>query len=125
MIKQSRKFLMTLNNPTEKGFDIDICLEKALSLKGLQYACLAMEIGAKEQTPHIHMFVYYQNPKSWDTMKKLIPKADLECCRGSCADNRNYVFKLGKWIETEKGTTYQNIRMSTEEDFLGSIPKFV
>lgn len=105
MIKQSRKFLMTLNNPAEKGFDIDACLEKALSLKGLQYACLAMEIGAKEQTPHIHMFVYYQNPKSWDTMKKLIPKADWECCRGTCRQNRDYCFKLGKWIETEKGTT--------------------
>ena len=105
MATQSRKFLMTLNNPVEKGYDVDICLKKALSLKGLQYACLGMEVGVKEQTPHIHMFVYYQNAKAWNTMKNLIPQADWETCKGSCKQNRDYCFKLGKWITTEKGTT--------------------
>lgn len=64
-----------------------------------------MEIGAKEHTPHIHMFTYYENPKSWDTMRNLIPNGNWDCCRGTCQQNRDYVFKLGKWIETEKGTT--------------------
>ncbi len=105
MSKQSRKFLLTVNNPKEKGLDIEKCLKLAQSLKGLVYACVSLEIGVKEHTPHIHMFAYYENPKSWDTVRKLIPNGDWECCRGSCQQNREYVFKLGKWIETEKGTT--------------------
>jgi len=105
MAKQSRKFLLTVNNPEEKGLDVDTCLKKAISLKGCKYACASMEIGAKEHTPHIHMFAYYENPKSWDTMRNLIPNGNWDCCRGTCQQNRDYVFKLGKWIETEKGTT--------------------
>jgi len=97
--------LLTVNNPAEKGLTIDNCIEKALSLKGLEYACASMEIGAKEQTPHIHMFVYYKNPKAWDTMRNLVPNGNWDCCRGTCKQNREYVFKLGKWIATEKGTT--------------------
>ena len=103
--RQSRKFLMTMNNPQDKGQSVESCLTKAESLSGLVYACAAMEIGAKEHTPHIHMFVVYKNPKAWDTMRRLIPHADWECCRGTSKQNRDYVFKLGKWIETEKGTT--------------------
>jgi len=105
MVQQSRKFLMTLNNPESKGFDVNKCMQLASTLKGLIYACASMEIGAKEHTPHIHMFVYYKNPKSWETMRHLIEGADWRCCRGTCKDNRTYVFKLGKWLESEKGTT--------------------
>lgn len=97
--------MLTVNNPEEKGLTIDNCLEKALSLKGLIYACVSMEIGAKEHTPHIHMFVLYKNPKSWDTMRNLIPNGNWDVCKGSGLQNKDYVFKLGKWIETEKGTT--------------------
>lgn len=97
--------MLTVNNPAEKGLTIDNCIEKALSLKGLEYACISMEIGVKEQTPHIHMFVYYKNPKAWDTMRNLVPNGNWDCCRGTCKQNREYVFKLGKWIDTEKGTT--------------------
>ena len=105
MSTQSRKYLITLNNPADKGYDTNKCLEKALSLKGLEYACVSMEIGAKEHTPHIHMFLYYKNPKAWQTIKHLIPEADIETCRGSCKENRDYTFKLGKWLTSQKGTT--------------------
>ena len=106
MTKQSRKFLVTMNNPTEKNFDVDKILKQAESLKGLIYACASLEVGSKEHTPHIHLFSYYENPKAWKTIVNLFDgKADVECCRGSCRQNRDYVFKLGKWILTEKGTT--------------------
>lgn len=105
MAKQSRKWLCTINNPAEKGLDVDNCLQKVLSLKGAEYACASLEIGAKEQTPHIHAFAYYKNPKSFDTMRNLIPNGNWDACRGTCQENRDYVFKLGKWIETDKGTT--------------------
>lgn len=94
-----------MNNPAEKGFDIDSMLQSADSLKGLIYGCVSLEIGAKEQTPHIHLFAYYKNPKAWQTLANTFKGADVECCHGSCKQNRDYVFKLGKWITTEKGTT--------------------
>lgn len=94
MIKQCRKFLMTMNNPQDKGHSVDSCLKAVASLKGMKYACAALEIGAKEHTPHIHLFVVYENAKLWDTMRRLIPNADWECCRGTNQQNRDYVFKL-------------------------------
>lgn len=119
MIKQCRKFLMTMNNPQDKGHSVDSCLKAVASLKGMKYACAALEIGAKEHTPHIHLFVIYENPKLWKTMCNLIPKADWECCRGTSRQNRDYVFKLGKWIETEKGTT--TVEGSQQE--IGKMPE--
>lgn len=119
MEKQSRKFLITMNNPSEKGFDIDKMLDLANSLKGLVYACVSLEIGAREQTPHTHLFVYYQNPKAWKTMVNTFKGADVECSRGTCKQNREYVFKLGKWITTEKGTT----SVGGQQKEIGTLPE--
>ncbi len=119
MAKQSRKFLITMNNPEDKGFDVDKMLKQAGSLKGLRYACASLEIGAKEHTPHIHLFAAYENPKSWKTMANLFQKADVECCRGTCVQNRAYVFKTGKWVTNEKGTT----PVKGQQKEIGTLPE--
>lgn len=101
---QGRKFLLTLNNYSSKGYTGERILKELDSLKGRIYACVSEEVG-EQGTPHIHAFVVYENPKALSTMKKLINEAHWDICRGSCADNRDYVFKHGKWASTEKATT--------------------
>ena len=38
-------------------------------------------------------------------MCNAIPKAHWDPCRGTIEQNRDYVFKTGKWADSEKGTT--------------------
>ena len=102
---QSRKFLGTLNNPTEWGYDSDKVIRLLSELAGCLYIAIAEEIGAQEHTPHFHIFVVYKNPKAKSTMCNTVPKAHWDECRGTIEQNRDYVFKQGKWADSEKGTT--------------------
>lgn len=102
---QSRKFLGTLNNPKDWGFDQDKIIRILSELAGCRYIAIAEEIGALERTPHMHFFVVYKNPKALSTMFNTVPKAHWDACRGTIEQNRDYVFKQGKWADSEKGTT--------------------
>lgn len=102
---QSRKFLGTLNNPTEWGYDQDKIIRILSELAGCRYIAIAEEIGAQEHTPHLHIFVVYKNPKALSTMINTVPKVHWDPCRGTIEQNRDYVFKQGKWVDSEKGTT--------------------
>lgn len=102
---QSRKFLGTLNNPKEWGYDQDKVIRLLSELAGCRYIALAEEIGAQEHTPHLHIFVVYKNPKALSTMINTVPKVHWDPCRGTIEQNRDYVFKQGKWVDSEKGTT--------------------
>lgn len=102
---QSRKFLGTLNNPQDWGFDQDKIIRILSELAGCRYIAIAEEIGAQEHTPHLHIFVVYKNPKALSTMINTVPKVHWDPCRGTIEQNRNYVFKQGKWADSEKGTT--------------------
>lgn len=102
---QSRKFLGTLNNPTEWCYDQDKVIRLLSELAGCRYIAIAEEIGAQEHTPHLHIFVVYKNPKALSTMINTVPKVHWDVCRGTIEQNRNYVFKQGKWADSEKGTT--------------------
>lgn len=57
------------------------------------YFCYSYEIGLKEKTLHIHIFFYFKNPRSGNSLKKIFPTAHLDLCRGSCKQIRDYVFK--------------------------------
>lgn len=116
---QGRKFLLTINNPLDKGITHDTIKIRLSSLKSLVYYCIADEIGANEHTPHTHIFVIYQNPKVISTIKNLFPESHIDLVRGSNSQNRDYVLKQGKWQDTEKGTT--SIPESQEE--YGTLPE--
>lgn len=102
---QCRKFLGTLNNPEKWGYDQDKIIKILSELAGCLYISIAEEIGAQEHTPHYHFFVVYKNCKPLSTMCNAIPKAHWDPCRGTIEQNRDYVFKTGKWADSEKGTT--------------------
>ena len=54
--KQSRKWLVTINNPIEKGFTHEKIIEVLEQFKGCVYYCMSDEIGLEEETFHTHIF---------------------------------------------------------------------
>lgn len=101
---QSRKWLLTLNNPKDYFVDLDFCKMALNSLKGIEYWCFSEEIG-EQGTPHIHIFIYRSNAITFDSLKKRFPQAHFDVARGTCSENRDYVFKIGKWISDKKSET--------------------
>lgn len=101
--KQSRKFLVTQNNPEKYGLTEEIILDMLNSMK-IRYACFAREISSTG-TPHIHIYIYLRSPARFSTIKNIFPKADIEAAYGSSQENMEYITKTGRWEDTEKATT--------------------
>lgn len=113
---QSRKWLFTINNPIDKGFTHDKLKDILAKLK-IEYWCMSDEIG-EEKTFHTHIFVYRTSPLRSSTLSNKLPNVHRDICNGTCVENRDYVFKQGKWLNTAKGET--NLRDTHEE--YGEIP---
>lgn len=111
MADNGRKFLLTINNPLEKGFTHDEIKQRLDNLK-LDYWCMCDEIGEKG-TFHTHVFIYIDRTIRFKRLKKEFPPAHIDYRNQPCAVNRNYLLKGGKLAETEKALT--SIEGSFEE----------
>lgn len=112
MKDRSRKWLLTINNPSEHGFtheQIKICL---LSIKNITYWCMCDEVG-QNNTYHTHLFIYRTNAIRFSQIKKLFPPAHIDFCMGTTQENRNYIRKEGDYADSLKAET--NIKESFEE----------
>ena len=116
---QSRKWMLTINNPKDCGLDHD-GMTALLSLFCPDYFCLADEI-ATTGTFHTHIFIYAKSPIRFTTLKNRFPTAHIEKAFGSAKDNRDYIRKEGKWLDDAKAET------SVEGSFheFGTIPSEV
>lgn len=117
MANQSRKWLLTGNNPTTYGYNFEYICNIINSLKNVEYWCYSEEVG-ESGTPHFHLFLYRKNPIRFDTLRNRFPHVNLDFARGTCQQNRDYVFKEGKWKLDKKAET--NIRDSHYEQ--GEMP---
>lgn len=104
---QSRRFLITFNNPDNHGVTYQLIEEELCKLSSLRYFCISTEIGANEGTKHFHVFVIYDNPKKISSLKNLknFCTAHIESANGKNEQCRDYVFKLNKYANSEKGST--------------------
>ena len=100
---RSRKWLLTINNPDEH--DISHAMINVL-LTGLSllYYCMCDETG-EEGTYHIHLFLHFKNAVSFSRLKDLFPSAHIDKAYGTPQENRDYVRKEGKYLNSEKKTT--------------------
>lgn len=114
--KRSRKYTLTFNNPSEHSVSHDSINNSMNSIKWIYY-CLCDEVG-EEGTPHIHLFFCCKNGISFDRVKKLFPSAHIESCIGTAQENRDYIRKEGKYLNSDKKET--NI-IDTFEEY-GEIP---
>ena len=116
---QSRKWMLTINNPKDCGLDHD-GMTALLTLFCPDYFCLADEI-ATTGTFHTHIFIYAKSPIRFTTLKNRFPTAHIEKAFGSARDNRDYIRKEGKWLDDAKAET------SVEGSFyeFGTVPSEV
>lgn len=101
----SRKWLLTINNPEEKGYTHSVLMDILDSIKGITYWCMCDEIGGKTKTYHTHIFIFRKNPLRFSRLQKLFPKVDLRMCKGTAQENRDYIRKEGKYKDSEKAET--------------------
>lgn len=102
---QSRKWQITINNPIEKGFTHEKIQELLSKFKSLVYYCLADEIGGETQTFHTHIYIAFSSGVRFSSLLKKFQGGHFEMANGTSEQNRDYVFKQGKWKNTEKETT--------------------
>lgn len=89
---KSRKYCFTVNNPTDKDLeDIKRLAETA------SYTIVGLEKG-KEGTTHYQGFVYTANQIHFTAIKKKLPRAHIEVCKGTINQNINYCKKEGNVI---------------------------
>lgn len=100
---QSNKYLLTINNPKEKGLTHEEIKKILISqFKTLEYFALADEMG---KTYHTHIFVYFNSRVRFSTLKKHFPEAHIDVVKGLVSENINYIKKSGKWKDSEKSET--------------------
>lgn len=100
---QSNKFLLTINNPNDKGVTHDE-IKKRLIRNFTTFSYCAM-VDEKGSTDHTHIFVYFNSRVRWGKIKKSFPEAHIDIVKGRVSDNINYLKKTGKWALTEKSET--------------------
>lgn len=101
---QSRKWQLTINNPTEKGFTHERIRAELDSLKSVVYWCMADEIG-ENGTYHTHIYIQGKGAMRFSTIKKRFDSAHIEMAKGTALQNREYVSKSGKWEKDKKHET--------------------
>jgi len=103
---QSRRLLLTLNNPFDNGFDPDT-IEKLLQANtGLIYYVLSEEVGSQEHTHHIHIYAFYKSPIRLSTIqRKFDNKVHIDIARGLTSQCIDYVLKTGKYADSPKADT--------------------
>jgi hypothetical protein len=115
---QSRKHLLTFNDPIAKGLTHEEIRRRIAALSNVVYFCLSDERGLETGTYHTHVYICQKNPVKFSRFKKLFPEAHIDEARGSSAENRAYVQKSGKWAESEKSDT--SVEGTFEEE--GELP---
>ena len=106
MSKKYYAYCIEINNPLDKGFTrekiIDICRSH-----NPRYFCISDEIAAQL---HTHIYIYFNNQRHFNSIMDEFSFANedggrsfshIEAAKGSAKENRDYVFKEGKYEGTE------------------------
>lgn len=115
---RSLKWLLTINNPDMYGYTNEIIEEKVQGFVSFRYACYSHEVGNESHTHHVHIFIAFENQVRFSTLKNAFPEAHIDKSRGTMKENRDYVFKTGKWENSEKEDT----RCEGQQFEIGTIP---
>lgn len=115
---QSRKYLLTINNPQEKGLTHDSLKATLSNMKSVIFWVMSDEIGGETSTYHTHIYFACKTPMRFSTVKNRFPEAHIDTAFGSSQENRDYVLKDGKHAKSEKGTT----KVPDTQEEWGEIP---
>ena len=104
-VKASMAWLITINNPIKKNLSPERIKELMKRRTSIIYWCMADET-AKTDTPHTHLFLRGSTKIRISTLKRLFGNVHYDVAKGTCEENRDYIFKQGeKWGNHEKADT--------------------
>lgn len=92
---QSRKWQLTINNPSEKGITHDVLRESLAKFSGMIYWCMCDETGS-EGTYHTHVYFVLRTPTVHTVVENRFPNIHRENVKGTSQQNRDYVLKDGE-----------------------------
>lgn len=102
--KQSRKWLLTINNPKDLNLTHEEIKNTLSGMKSVVYWCMADEIG-EQGTYHTHLYIACSSGLRASTLHKKFTGAHRDIARGTSQENKDYVTKSGKWSVTKKAET--------------------
>ena len=106
-LKQSRKWMVTINNPLEHGWTHDAIRQVLSKVRGASfYWCMCDEEGDESETRHTHIFLYRASPFTARQIDNLFPKMHRDNCYGTAADSRAYVLKDGEKFNKDSDGHY-------------------
>lgn len=98
-VKRVRGFCLTINNYSNDEFEsIKNKLTKEYQDDKVVYYVIGREIG-KTGTPHLQMFVYYKNARSFSAVKKQYTRAHIEMMAGTAQQASDYCKEDGDYYE--------------------------
>lgn len=116
---RSRKWMITINNPLDKGFTHDKIKEVLTSIRSLDYWAMCDEIGNEKHTLHTHIIIHRGGALRFSTLQKMFPPgSQLDNLRGTIQQARDYIRKEGKYKGSNKEET--NLKNTFEES--GIVP---
>lgn len=130
---RSRKWLMTINNPTEKDLTHEKLKEKIQELSSVIYWCMGDEVGS-EGTFHTHVYVVLRNQIRRGTLDNKFTGGHFDKPDGTSEQCRAYVFKddekfnkdpdTGKYEYTDsKGKIHTGIHDDDTNEEDGTLPQ--
>lgn len=100
---QGRRWILTINNPEEKGLTHAQIRDTLALFPSLIYYCMGDEKG---ETYHTHVFFALEHPSRFSTVKRRFNNvAHIDRAEGTAEECRAYVQKSGKWADTLKAET--------------------
>lgn len=104
--RQSREFLITINNPITNGNYNHDCILSIIhtKFKNITYLCMSDEIGSNG-TFHTHIYILLEKKKRWSSVRKCFPTAHLEpVVYGTPQQCVDYIKKAGVKYRAKAGT---------------------
>ena len=101
---QSRRYLLTINNPHPEFTHEKIKQISTMQFKTLEFIAMSDEIG-EQGTYNTHILLSFESAVRFSTVKKRFPTAHIDAVKGTINDAINYIKKTGKWADTKKAET--------------------
>jgi len=98
--KKLYRWLITINNPKEKGIEF-LNIPEIINKKWKRviYFCCSFEIGIENKTPHIHIYIYFKSQIAATSILKTFKGAHLDNPEGTHIQCRDYIFKNDAYFE--------------------------
>jgi len=108
---QSRKWLLTFNNPADHGNSQNTIIERLDKFSSVLYWCMCDEIGS-EGTYHTHLYIAFKTPRMHSVIENAFPGVHRDIVRGVSRQNRDYILKDGEKYNKQSDGSYNYVDTS-------------